>query len=156
VVVDRPRAARTLTLFDTQAEIHAEIIRLRERGVSHVFALPPVKACGTRPAVAAGGAPACDIVPAYPGKRRRWRLDRGYARYGRHHDLGELFVLSKWRSAQGGCNYIKAEIIEHYTPIGSGSARCMTTHDHSRAGFIEPPNIHQLSDCGPEANEPSA
>ena len=38
VVVDRPREARTLTLFDTQAEAHAEIIRLRERGVAHVFA----------------------------------------------------------------------------------------------------------------------
>ena len=42
VVVDRPRAARTLTLFDSQAEANAEIIRLRERGVAHVFALPPV------------------------------------------------------------------------------------------------------------------
>jgi len=39
VVVDRPREARTLTLFDTQAEVHAEIIRLRERGLAHVFAL---------------------------------------------------------------------------------------------------------------------
>jgi hypothetical protein len=28
VVVDRPREARALTLFDTQAEVHAEIIRL--------------------------------------------------------------------------------------------------------------------------------
>ena len=37
VVVDRPREARTLTLFDTQAEAHAEIIRLRERGVAHVW-----------------------------------------------------------------------------------------------------------------------
>ena len=42
VVVDRPRAARTLTLFDAQAEADAEIIRLRERGVAHVFALAPV------------------------------------------------------------------------------------------------------------------
>ena len=45
VVVDRPREARTLLLFDTQAEVHAEIIRLRERGVAHVFALAPVVAC---------------------------------------------------------------------------------------------------------------
>jgi hypothetical protein len=42
VVVDRPRAVPTLTLFDTQAEVNAEIIRLRESGVAHVFALPPV------------------------------------------------------------------------------------------------------------------
>jgi hypothetical protein len=42
VVVDRPRAVPTLTLFDTQAEVNAEIIRLREGGVAHVFALPPV------------------------------------------------------------------------------------------------------------------
>ena len=48
VVVDRPREARTLTLFDTQAEVHAEIIRLRERGLAHVFALAPVAACGDR------------------------------------------------------------------------------------------------------------
>ena len=53
LVVDRPREARTLLLFDTQAEVHAEIIRLRERGVAHVFALAPVVACGDRPAVAA-------------------------------------------------------------------------------------------------------
>ena len=53
VVVDRPREGRTLTLFDTQAEVHAEIIRLRERGVAHVFALAPVEACGDRFAVAA-------------------------------------------------------------------------------------------------------
>ena len=53
VVVDSPREARTLTLFDTQAEAHAEIIRLRERGVAHVFALAPVAACGDRLAVAA-------------------------------------------------------------------------------------------------------
>jgi len=46
VVVDRPREARALTLFDTQAEVHAEIIRLRERGVEHVFALAPLAACG--------------------------------------------------------------------------------------------------------------
>jgi hypothetical protein len=32
-------------LFDTQAEVHAEILRLRERGVAHVFALPPVAPC---------------------------------------------------------------------------------------------------------------
>jgi len=44
VVVDRPRAARQLTLFDTRDEAHAEIIRLREHGVAHVFAL-------SRPAV---------------------------------------------------------------------------------------------------------
>jgi hypothetical protein len=48
VVVDSPRAARRLTLFDTQAEAHAEIIRLRERGVAHVFALQPVAAYGDR------------------------------------------------------------------------------------------------------------
>jgi hypothetical protein len=42
VVVDPPREGRTLTLFDTQAEVHAEIIRLRERGVAHVLA--PVRA----------------------------------------------------------------------------------------------------------------
>ena len=53
VVVDRPRETRTLTLFDTQAEVHAEIIRLRERGVAHVFALAPVAACGHGLAVAA-------------------------------------------------------------------------------------------------------
>ena len=53
VVVDRPRAARTLTLFDSQAEANAEIIRLRERGVAHVFALAPVAPCGDRPPVAA-------------------------------------------------------------------------------------------------------
>jgi hypothetical protein len=52
LVVDRPREARALTLFDTQAEVHAEIIRLRERGVAHVFALAPVPRCGDRPAVA--------------------------------------------------------------------------------------------------------
>jgi hypothetical protein len=53
VVVDRPREARALTLFDTQAEVHAEIIRLRERGVAHVFALAPLAACEDRPTVAA-------------------------------------------------------------------------------------------------------
>ena len=47
VVIDRPREARTLLLFDSQAEAHAEIVRLRERGVGHVFA------CSDRPAVAA-------------------------------------------------------------------------------------------------------
>jgi hypothetical protein len=31
VVVDPPREARAITLFDTQAEAHAEIIRLHER-----------------------------------------------------------------------------------------------------------------------------
>jgi hypothetical protein len=41
-VVDPPREARRLTLSDTQAEVHAEIICLRERGVAHVFALAPV------------------------------------------------------------------------------------------------------------------
>jgi hypothetical protein len=40
-------------LFDTQAEVHAEIIRLRECGVAHVFALAPVAPCSARPAVAA-------------------------------------------------------------------------------------------------------
>ena len=54
VVVDLPRAACTLTLFDTQAEADAEIIRLREAGVAHVFALPPVAARGHRPVIAAG------------------------------------------------------------------------------------------------------
>ena len=53
VVVDRPRTARQLTLFDTRDEAHAEIIRLRERGVAHVFALAPLAACGDRPTVAA-------------------------------------------------------------------------------------------------------
>jgi hypothetical protein len=53
LVVDPPREARKLTLFDTQAEVHAEIIRLRERGAAHVFALAPVRACGDRPAVTA-------------------------------------------------------------------------------------------------------
>jgi hypothetical protein len=53
VVVDRPREPRTLMLFDTQAEVHAEIIRLRERGVAHVFALAPMAACGDRPVAAA-------------------------------------------------------------------------------------------------------
>jgi hypothetical protein len=64
VVVDRPREGRTLTLFDTQAEVHAEIIRLRERGVAHVFALAPVAACGDRFAVAAVvvGTPETDSV----------------------------------------------------------------------------------------------
>jgi hypothetical protein len=64
VVVDRPREARTLTLFNTQAEAHAEIIRLRERGVAHVFALAPVAACGDRFAAAAVvvGTPETDSV----------------------------------------------------------------------------------------------
>jgi hypothetical protein len=63
-VVDPPREPRRLTLFDTRAEVHAEIIRLRERGVAHVFALPPVEACGDRPAVAAAvvGTPDTDSV----------------------------------------------------------------------------------------------
>ena len=65
LVVDPPREARRLTLFDTQAEVHAEIIRLRERGVAHMFALAPVAACGDRPAVAAAvvGTPGPDSVP---------------------------------------------------------------------------------------------
>jgi hypothetical protein len=64
VVVDPPREARMLMLFDTQAEVHAEIIRLRERGVAHVFALAPVAACGDQPAVAAAavGTPDTDSV----------------------------------------------------------------------------------------------
>jgi hypothetical protein len=64
VVVDRPREARRLTLFDTQAEVHAEIIRLRERGVAHVFAVAPVAACGDRLAVVAAvvGTPETDSV----------------------------------------------------------------------------------------------
>jgi hypothetical protein len=41
-VVDRPRVVATLTLFDTQAAADAEIVRLRQDGVGHVFALPPV------------------------------------------------------------------------------------------------------------------
>jgi hypothetical protein len=53
VVVDLPRAAPTLTLFDTQADADAEIIRLREGGVAHVFAVPPVPAWGGRPTVGA-------------------------------------------------------------------------------------------------------
>jgi len=53
VVVYRPRAARTPSLFDTQAEANAEIIRLRERGVAHVFALAPVATRDDRPPVAA-------------------------------------------------------------------------------------------------------
>ena len=53
VVVDSPRELRRLMLFDTQAEVHAEIIRLRERGVAHVFALAPVADCSGRLAVAA-------------------------------------------------------------------------------------------------------
>jgi hypothetical protein len=66
VVVDRPREARALTLFDTQAEVHAEIIRLRERGVAHVFALAPLAACGDRPTVAAAvvGTPGPDSARA--------------------------------------------------------------------------------------------
>jgi hypothetical protein len=52
-MVDPPREARTLTLFDTQTDVHAEIIRLGERGVARVFALAPVRACGDRPAVTA-------------------------------------------------------------------------------------------------------
>jgi hypothetical protein len=50
VVVDRPREARTLTLFNTQADAHAEIIRFRERGVAHVFALAPVAATASKAA----------------------------------------------------------------------------------------------------------
>jgi hypothetical protein len=50
VVVDRPREARTLTLFNTQADAHAEIIRFRERGVAHAFALAPVAATASRAA----------------------------------------------------------------------------------------------------------
>ena len=53
IVVDSPRELRRLVLFDTQAEVHAEIIRLRERGVAHVFSLAPVAARGDRLAVAA-------------------------------------------------------------------------------------------------------
>ena len=53
LVVDPPREARRLALFATQAEVLAEIIRLRERGVAHVFALAPVAACCDPPAVAA-------------------------------------------------------------------------------------------------------
>jgi hypothetical protein len=71
VVVDRPREARTLTLFDTQVEVHAEIIRLRERGVAHVFALAPVAARGDRPAAAAAvvGTTDTDLVGCAAGRR---------------------------------------------------------------------------------------
>ena len=64
LVVDPPREARRLTLFDIQAEVLAEIIRFRERGVAHVFALPPVAACGDPPVVAAAvvGMPDTDSV----------------------------------------------------------------------------------------------
>jgi hypothetical protein len=51
-----------LALFDTQAEVHAEIIRLRERGVAHVFALAPVAAYSDRPAVAAAVVAETDSV----------------------------------------------------------------------------------------------
>jgi len=36
-----------------RAEVHAEIIRLSEQGVAHVFAFAPVTTCGDRPAVGA-------------------------------------------------------------------------------------------------------
>ena len=64
IVVDSPQELRRLMLFDTQAEVHAEIIRLRERGVGHVFALAPVAACGDRLAVAAAvvGTPDTDSM----------------------------------------------------------------------------------------------
>lgn len=47
IVVDSPREPRGLMLFDTQAEVHTEIIRLREHGVAQVFALAPVAARGS-------------------------------------------------------------------------------------------------------------
>jgi hypothetical protein len=50
---DQRAEPRTLILFDTQAEVHAEIIRLRERGVAHVFAVAQMWACGDRPVSAA-------------------------------------------------------------------------------------------------------
>src|SRR5215470_5507766 len=83
VVVDRPRETRTLTLFDTQAEVHAEIIRLRERGVAHVFALAPVAACGDRPTVAALRDPTDmgeseAVGPSSP--RSRWRDGHSFRR----------------------------------------------------------------------------
>ena len=64
LVVDPPREARRLALFATQAEVLAEIIRLRERGVAHVFALAPIRVCGDQPAVAAAavGTPDTDSV----------------------------------------------------------------------------------------------
>ena len=64
IVVDSPRELRRLVLFDTQAEVHAEIIRLRERGVAHVFSLAPVAARGDRLAVAAAvvGTPDTDSM----------------------------------------------------------------------------------------------
>jgi hypothetical protein len=66
LVVDRPREARTLLLCDTQAEVHVEIIRLRERGVAHVFALAPVVACSDRPAVAAAALERPRVVRTRP------------------------------------------------------------------------------------------
>jgi len=42
VVVDSRRAAPALMLFDTKAEADAEFVRLRERGMAHVYVLPPV------------------------------------------------------------------------------------------------------------------
>ena len=48
IVVDSPRELRRLMLFDTQAEVHAEIIRLRERRVAHVFALAPEESNRTK------------------------------------------------------------------------------------------------------------
>jgi hypothetical protein len=83
VVVDRPREARALTLFDTQAEVHAEIIRLRERGVAHVFALAPLAACGDRPTVAALRDPTDmgeneAVGPGSP--RSRWRDGHSFRR----------------------------------------------------------------------------
>ena len=83
VVVDRPREARALTLFDTQAEVHAEIIRLRERGVAHVFALAPLAACGDRPTVAALRDPTemGENEAVGPGSpRSRWRDGHSFRR----------------------------------------------------------------------------
>ena len=81
VVVDRPRKARVLTLFDSQAEVHAEIIRLRERGVAHVFALAPL--AGDRPTVAALRDPTDmgeneAVGPGSP--RSRWRDGHSFRR----------------------------------------------------------------------------
>jgi len=41
-----------VNLLDTQAEADAEIIRIREGGVAHVFAVPLVPAWSGRPTVA--------------------------------------------------------------------------------------------------------
>lgn len=49
VVVDSQRVASTLMLCSSKAEADAEFVRLRERGVAHVYVLPPVSAGTARP-----------------------------------------------------------------------------------------------------------